>query len=141
MNTIREFCNKSNIDHGLIRAVIRQCHGFSSFKEIAPHVVAHGADAGFGKFIYYTDTVAFYGRNRAAINRMAADIASDIGEGGAIDLIASFDCIKGDFTVEEIAATMYGDKSRMDTQIANALAWFALEEVSISLDSHPHPEA
>ena len=132
MQTIREFCNKSNIDSGLIRAVIRQCYGFSSFKEMAHDVTEHGADAGFGKFIYYTDTVPFYGRNRAAINRMAADMASDICEGGSIELIGSFNCINGDFSADEIGVTMYGNKSRMKTSIANALAWFALEEVSRS---------
>jgi hypothetical protein len=70
---------------------------------------------------------------------MAAQLASELGEGGAIELIGSFNCLSSrtdsgkrtpDYTADEIGATMYGATSRMDTQIANALAWFAAEEVA-----------
>lgn len=130
MKTIKEFTQQTHIDAGLVRAVIRQMGGFEAFKEHAPDICNHGISGGFGGFIYYTDTVAFYGRNRAAINAMATQYASDIGEGGAIELIQGFNCIKGEYSADEIGATMYGNKSRMDTQIANALAWFAAEEVA-----------
>jgi hypothetical protein len=142
MKTIKEFCNKSHIDAGLIRAVIRQMGGYEAFKDHAQDICQHGIGGGFRGFIYNVDTVAFYARNRAAINKMAADMASDIGEGGAIEMIGSFNCLSTrskkpgdysrvpDYTPDEIGATLYGNKSRMDTQIANALAWFAAEEVA-----------
>jgi hypothetical protein len=143
MRTIKQFTNSAgHIDAGLIRAVIRQMGGFESFKESAPDICAHGIDGGFNGFIQYSDTVAFYGRNRATINAMAANMASELKEGGAIELIGSFGCLSTrspkpgdysrvpDYTADEIGATMYGAKSRMDTQISNALAWFAAEEVA-----------
>ena len=34
-----------------------------------------------------------------------------------------------DYTADEVARTLYGAKRDADTQIANACAWFALEEV------------
>lgn len=133
MKTIRDFTKQSNIDAGLIRAVIRQSGGWEAFKEDAQMICEHGIDGGYhGWIYYYPDTVPFYGRNRAAINAMAADMARDIGEGGAIELITGFNCLRGDYTADEVGATMYGSKSRMNTQIANALAWFAAEEVARS---------
>jgi hypothetical protein len=143
VKNIKQFTQAAgHIDAGLIRAVIRQMGGFESFKESAPDICAHGIDGGFNGFIYHVDTVAFYGRNRAAINAMAASMASELGEGGAIELIGSFNCLSSrsqkpgsyarvpDYTADEVGATMYGAKARMDTQIANALAWFAAEEIA-----------
>ena len=142
MKTIKQFTQASNLDAKLVRAVIRQMGGFESFKESAQDICNHGIAGGFNGFIFHVDTVAFYGRNRASINKLAADLASDIGEGGAIELIGSFGCLStrsqkpgdysrvSDYTADEIGATMYGNKSKMDTQIANAMAWFAAEEVA-----------
>lgn len=86
--------------------------GWDYFKERAKDVTDHGAAGGYGGFIYHTDTVAFYARNRAAINRMAAELAADIGEGGIIECVQGFNCLGGDYTADEIGATLYGTKSR-----------------------------
>jgi hypothetical protein len=132
MKTIKDFTSQSHIDASIIRAVIRQMGGWSEFKDDAKNVVDHGAAGGYGQFIYYTDTVAFYARNRAAINRMAGELAENIGDGGIIECVQGFNCLNGEYTADEVGAALYGTKSCMNTQIANALAWFALEEVARS---------
>ena len=136
MIRIKDFIRVSHIDASLIRAVIRQMGGWFEFKDHAKDVTDHGADGGYGGFIYYADTVAFYARNRAAINGLLAKMARDCGEGGIIELVQSFGCLssggKPDYTADEVGATLYGTKSRMDPHIVNALAWFALEEVARS---------
>ena len=132
MKTIKDFTSQSHIDASIVRAVIRQMGGWNEFREYARDVADHGAAGGYGGFIYYTDTVAFYARNRAAINNLAGDMAADISEGGTIRLVQSFGRLNVNYTADEVGATLYGTKSCMNTQIANALAWFALEEVARS---------
>lgn len=45
--TIKQFCEYSSIDVGLIRAVIRQSGGWQSFQESAPDISNHGIAGGF----------------------------------------------------------------------------------------------
>jgi hypothetical protein len=111
----------------LTRAVAKQIGGMDSLKEIAQDVCNHGADVGFHGFIYYSDTTAFYKKNKAAIIELVAEMAQDLGE-TAIALVKGFNCLKSS-TEEEIATTLYGKPSQHDQTVANALAWFALEEV------------
>lgn len=127
MKTIREFAQDSNIEEGLIRAVVRQCGGWDSFKEMAPDVANYGASGGFHGFIYYTDTLAFFHKNRDEIKKACSSLAEDLGE-NVLDMIGGFRCIEGS-TSEEVGETLYGPKSKADTQVANCLAWYALEEV------------
>lgn len=129
--TIREFARQSHINELLIRAVIRQCGGWESFQEMAQDVTNHGAAGGFHGFIYYTDTCSFYTRNRGHILAALRTLADDLGE-NVIDLVGGFNCLKDGCTSEEVGETLYGPPSKHDTQVANALAWFALEEVSRS---------
>jgi hypothetical protein len=113
----------------VIRAVVRQVGGWSAFQEMAKDITEHGIDGGFSGFIYYTDTVEFYARNREAINNMASEMADDFSQ-STIEMIQSFNCLDNNFSVDEIGKTLYGPKSKMDDQIANAMAWFAAEEVA-----------
>lgn len=111
----------------LTRAVAKQCGGFDSLKEMAPDICNHGADGGFSGFIYCSDTTEFYAKNRTEILDLAKEMAADLGE-NLIGLVKGFNCLKHS-TEEEIGITLYGNKSQHDTQVANALAWFALEEI------------
>jgi len=94
MEKLGEFINKSNVPAKLIRAVVSQLGGWEAFKEIAPDIINHGIDGGFRGFIYHTDTVAFFKRNRAAIMDLAEDQCRDIGYEGLFNMFASFNCMK-----------------------------------------------
>jgi len=109
----------------LTRAVIRQLGGRDSLQDVANH----GADCGFHGFCYYTDTCAFYARHQSAIAALVEQMADDMGE-SPTKLVSGFRCLNGDYTESEVGKTLYGPKKSHDTQIANALAWFALEEVA-----------
>lgn len=121
------------IDPKLVRGVIRQLGG----RESLPDVVRHGADAGYPGFTYYSDTVAFFRRHREAIAALVASTSDDMGE-ESIGMVAGFRCLTDDReTRESIARCLYGGRlTDADTTTANALAWFALEEVARAL----HPE-
>lgn len=118
----------SNIPASLIRSTVKQSGGWQSFTEDAPNVCQGGADAGFSGFINYTDTVAFARRNKAAILQYADSMASDIGEASAANMISGFRCI--DLSPTEVTEALYNPKSKNQTEVFNALAWFALEETA-----------
>ena len=120
--------NAGNIPEDLIRATVRQSGGWAAFKDHAPDITNHGAGGGFHGFTYYTDTLDFTRKNRADIVTLCETMAADLGESGPVALVKGFNCLK-DATEAEVASTLYG-KGDEDTQVSNALAWFALEEVS-----------
>lgn len=125
----------SSIPATLIRAVVKNMNGWESFKESAQDVVDHGASCGFGNFIYYTDTAAFTAKNRKTIAEYAAEQSTEIGYKDEIEMILGFNVIKkdnDDLTSSDIARALYGRLTDDDkkTTIYNALAWYALEEVS-----------
>jgi hypothetical protein len=129
MNTIKSFCEKSHIPAPLIRAVISQVGGWGCFKDAARDVTNHGADGGFSGFTYYTDTCAFFTRNKSAIIETAENMASDLGE-SLYKMIAGFNCLK--ISEGEAAEGIHNARSKHAMQVRNALTWFALEEVSRS---------
>jgi hypothetical protein len=132
MKTIKSFIEQSHINAALIRAVVRQVGGWDSFKELAIDVTNHGASGGFSGFIYYVDTLTFYRRNKAAVNEALSAMADDLGA-GVLEMVRGFNCLGEDFSTDEIGKAVYGSFSNQyDTQIYNALAWFALEEVARS---------
>lgn len=96
-------------------------------------IANHGADAGFPGFTYYTETVAFFKKNRAAIIAMVEEMAEEFSQ-DPVQFIASFKCLDNDReTRAEIARTIYGRMGKDDYLVANALAWFALEETARQL--------
>lgn len=117
----------------LTNAVIRQLGGKQAAKEYFQDIVNHGIDGGFGKFIYYKDTIEFFKANRAEIVALVAEMANELGE-TPIGLVASFNCLKMDAhnpeDEAEIARALYGRLASDDTRVPNALAWFAAEEVA-----------
>lgn len=128
---LKSFIEKSNLPEDLVRQVVRQIGGWDSFKEHARDVSMYGASGGFSGFIYYTDTCRFYAVNRDAILEAVRDMCDDLGE-EPIQFVRSFNCL--DATESEVGLTLYGSKKQHDTQVANALAWFALEEVARSFE-------
>ena len=89
-----------------------------------------GAAGGYSGFIWYTDTVKFYRKNRAKILALANYYVGLLGEGNALAVVMDFNSIKGNYSEDEVARALYGRFNEDLTQIYNALAWFALEEVA-----------
>ena len=106
-------------------AVIRQAGGWTEFREMAADVCRSGAAAGFGGYCYYSETVPFATRNLSAILDYAREMADDIGEPGAYSFIAGFRCLDG-YNTDKVADAIHSK----DTEVLNALAWFALEETA-----------
>lgn len=132
VKTLTQFIASSNIHGALIRAVVKQLGGWQEFKERASDVTNHGASGGFSGFIYYTDTLAFYAKNRTYIVDLCQSMSDELGE-DMLSMIRSFNCLGKDSTsIDEVGRTLFGTKRTHDTQVANALAWFALEEVARS---------
>ncbi len=109
----------------LAQQVVEQMGGEESFFEAWQDVVNHGINGGHSGFIYYNDTVPFAKRNLRLIREMARHQADDFGI-GMIEMIQGFNCLGSDYSLEEIGETLFGAGD--DTQILNALAWYAAEE-------------
>lgn len=99
-----------------------------------------GAAGGFNGFIYYSETVDFALKNRAAIiEKLREAIEDGLFEGcnGIISAVLMFNCLKTEDKQEraeleeEAAICLFGDpeeyRRRDFAQVANALAWAALE--------------
>lgn len=126
---MKKFIAQSHLPASLIRAVVRQLGGWESFKESALDITNHGIDSGFHGFIYYSDTVEFFRKNRSTIIELAKSQADDFGV-GLLEMVANFNCLRGDYTIDEIGQTLFGTSRQMDDSIANAMAWYAGEEVA-----------
>ena len=146
MKTIEQASKNSGIPERLIRAVIRQ-----SGRENLSDIARHGVNGGFAGFTYYSVTVRFFRRNRAEITELVNRYAEDLGE-NPIDMVSGFGCLAGHARREDygsddqptrerrhklnewsmsVARCLGGGRIREDdTQVANALAWFAAEEVA-----------
>lgn len=66
----------------------------------------------------------------SAIMVLLNQLADDIGEPNVFKMISDFSCV--DCDPYEVAAALYTGKGDNVTQVYNALAWFALEEVARS---------
>tara|TARA_R100001082_G_scaffold29993_1_gene15075 strand:- start:2028 stop:2432 length:405 start_codon:yes stop_codon:yes gene_type:complete len=95
----------------------------------------HGADGGFSGFIYYNETCNFARENMESIYSHAKNQAADLGI-DPLEMIAGFNCLRGEFPSFEIASVIHDDiddatrNDGADTAILNALAWYALEEAA-----------
>ena len=126
--TLKNFIENSNINPNLIRAVIRQSGGWIDFQEKAPDISNYGISGGFSGWIYYTETCQFYAKNQSSIIKLVECQSDEYGYHSAQDMVKGFRSL--DTTLSEIGCTLYGNKRQHDTQVANALAWFAAEEVA-----------
>ena len=128
MKTTSQAIKDSNIDANLIRSVVRTIGD----KESLQDVYNHGADAGFCGFTYYNDTVKFFKAHRQAIVELVENMANDLGE-TPVDMVGNFNCLRSDKreSMPSISRCLYGGRlTDDDTIVANALAWFALEEIA-----------
>jgi hypothetical protein len=130
--TLSQFIAESGLNASLVRSTVHQCGGWEMFQDTARNLQysSCGALGGIGGFIYYSETVAFTKRNKKAILEMCKDQASDYyGHSMTIPgFIAGFNCV--DCDAEQVAIALYTGKGDCVTAIYNALAWYALEEVS-----------
>lgn len=115
------------MDKKLINAVKRQLG--SEWKTDLEDVCRSGASAGYGGFIYYSDTISFFRRNRAEIVELVKEMAGDFGV-NMLEFVAEFNCLKDFDYTDEIGRALWGKLQSDDVQVPNALAWFALEEVA-----------
>lgn len=91
-------------------------------------IANYGISGGFSGFIYYSDTVEFFKKNRSRIVEMCKEYADEFGQ-DVISMVAGFNCLNDDpETRDEIGRAIYGHMKPDDTLVANALAWFAAEE-------------
>ena len=122
----------------LTRAVIKQVGG----KDALIDVYNHGAMGGFCGFTYYNDTVPFFEKHRAAILEFLEESAEECGE-EPVQMVMGFNCLRLSDADREEQRTYRGAINRLlysgrkvdwkrneEVQVANALAWYALEEVA-----------
>ena len=157
MTKIKQAAERSGVSEKLIRAVLRQLGGGKYAINTLRDVNRGGADAGFAGFTWHSDTVAFFKLNRKEIVALAEQQADGMGENTA-EMVASFQCLAGrrlkhdrtdafDYRttphnrailneyMPSVARCLYGGRlTDDDTDVANALAWFALEEVARAFD-------
>ena len=128
--TLSQFIAESGLPSSLVRSTVRQMGGWDSFQESAQDVCSHGANAGFGAFCYYSDTVPFAKRNKKALLELCKEQAEDYyGKGYSVgQFIAGFNCV--DCDAEQVVIALYTGKGDNVTEVYNALAWYALEEVA-----------
>lgn len=113
----------------LTRAVLR-----SVDREQLIDVCYHGASAGFGQFVYYKDTLAFYRKNKGDIMALAKEQAEDFGI-DVLKMIKDFGCLKNiKLTPYEIAEALHSHGDDNIEQVQNAMAWYALEEIARELN-------
>jgi len=121
----KEVINSNPDKKKLINAVLKQLGNDDYIMD----VVNHGANAGFGGFIYYSDTIAFYRKHRNDINNWVLEMAKEFDH-SAVDFVCGFNCINDKEEANNVGRCLYNGKLTTETQlIENALAWFALEEV------------
>jgi len=136
MKKLKYVISRSNIDPRLIRGVVKQLGGMGRAVEQMADIANHGIDGGFSGFIYHVETCAFFRKYRKEISALVSDTAEEFGL-SEIDFVSSFRCLESDhITKRSIARCLYASKLTFDnsenddTHVANALAWFAGEEVA-----------
>lgn len=108
----------------LEKRVLRQLGGGKDAIESAADAARHGADGGFGGFTYYTDTVKFFKRNKAAILANLKALGEEIGETPS-SMLKNFKYLKD---IDDPMLALHDPRSDDYDTVANSLAWFALEE-------------
>lgn len=131
--TLKAFCDSSPIAPSLIRAVVRQHGGWDAFKQDAENIFNHGADAGYGGWIYTSDCTSFTRRNRAAIVQELSSQAADQGE-DLCSMVAGFNCLRDHkLSASDVGRVLFsgrGGDEDVRILVENALAWSTLEDVA-----------
>lgn len=95
------------------------------------------ASDGYSGFIYYSDTINFYKKNKKLIIEHLKQLSQDLGQ-NFLDTIKGFNCFRdSDITIDDIGEIIYGNKTKNSyyTNVANALSWYALEETAFELQN------
>lgn len=121
----------------LTRAVIRQLGGKEALIDVASPKHG-GADSGYVGFTYYSDTVPFFERQRKNILAVLEDFGDDPDA-----IVMRFPCLRLSKDDHEEWRTYRSAVNRLlysnrkvdwdkqeEIMVANALSWFALEEVA-----------
>ena len=95
-----------------------------------------GAAAGFGGFIYYSETVKFWRTYRPKIYAYMDQLADELGE-NVLQMVCGFNSLQG-YETEEIARALYGNYNSDYDVIYNTFAWFALEEVANAYSNYSY---
>lgn len=112
----------------LINAVI---NNLTNGVEDVENVNQFGIDAGFGNFIYYSDTHKFAMRYRKMIVRMLEEQADDFGI-EVVEMVAGFGMFRRNPMDNDDRKDLYkylGGGRPEQGAITNLMAWFAAEEV------------
>lgn len=123
----------------LITPVMTQsnCDSWQEFTGYLDNVSAspYGAAAGFGGFIYYSETVNFWRKNRKKIVRLMEEEADELGEPNALAMVQNFNALK-DYDGNDIARALYGAFDEDFTEIYNVFAWYVLESVAYAWERY-----
>jgi hypothetical protein len=110
--------------------------GLESLKSLSANLAdcaKHGADGGFPGFTCYSDTLAFFRRNRKDIVKNLELTSKESGE-DIINMIRNFGVFRYDTppSSSSIGKALWGTgKLQNDlTSLYNVFAWFCLEEIS-----------
>lgn len=88
----------------------------------------HSIADGYTGFIYYSETVAFWRKNRAKISALMNYEADSLGE-NVFTMVRAFRSLGGN-TGDELGRALYGNYCDDLTQIYNVFAWYAAESVA-----------
>ena len=91
-------------------------------------ITNYGVSGGLNGFIYYTETIKFFRKNKKSIQSLLENMAEYCGE-NVCTMIKGFSCISDEFTEIDIAKALYGNYKEKYITIYNGFAWFACEEV------------
>lgn len=128
--TIKKMIDSSGIPPELIKAVVKQSGGLESFAYMAPDIANHGIDGGFSGWVYYSDTIEFWEKNRDLILEMAEEHASAFGT-SMLEMIQEFGVFRNDpISLDDLAKAIYQGKSEDTVRVQNVMAWYAAEEVA-----------
>ena len=119
------------VKHPLKNAVASKMGGAERLYEVASDIASHGANCGWGNFVYYKDTVAFTKRHKQKIIDCLKEDALNCGESFA-NFVSGFNCFKG-MPQDEVIDGLYNPKSIHLTTVYNGLAWYALESVCYAI--------
>lgn len=133
--TIKQVASNFSGSEKLVRGVISNL-GYrvidSDLVGVCNDIARYGISGGFGGFIYYADTLAFYRKFKRDILELATTDASELGT-NLLEMIYNFNGMK-DIPREDIDAVMTGSRNNdYDTTIKNCLAWYAAEQVAYAI--------
>ena len=115
------------MDIKIEKAIKRQlnCNKVGDFVDIMENIYDHGIENGFHGFIYYSENLAFYKKNKKMI---LSSLEDSYLEYGYSCLLTGLKAIKQleDYTFSDIAKVIYGNSE--DHIIINYLVWSFVEE-------------